>query len=189
MLRVTLTFLFAIVAVGSAQAQDVREDEAPRLALELDLIQIERDTLNAFTDGKLPSSHFIVLDDIHAFFLHQIIATNGKSTGVRARSKSTFADGKTIEISSGATGANEAGLSAAEKDAWLYRQPFSFEVLPHIVSGDSVALTLKYRINVRGQSVGPATVLDGKAVLVLLDCAKEGIYLAVMITPRVIPAD
>ena len=185
MARMILAVLLGSPLSSGVRADYVTTHETPQLAFRVDIIRFEPGFLKRIGYDKHPSSGFRMLDEIEAYLMDQIIKENNEDKNVYALPKFWFPDGKPITVS------NRVFDEAAKRmivrtGAWSHVRPLTFELTPEVLPKDAVSLTVKYARNQRERALGPFIVPNGKTVLALLHCPKNGVKFAAMITPHII---
>jgi hypothetical protein len=185
MARAIFAFLLALLLGSTVQAEHAGTDDTPRLTFHVDFIQFDSGFLKKIGCDRPRPDGFLVLNEVEAYVVDQFIKGNNKDKNVYACSKDWYPDGKPITISNRVFD-DATKRMIVRNGAWLHVQPFTFELTPKTVGSDAVRLTLTYLLNHRKRTRGPSTVPAGRTVLVLLDCSKNDVRLAALITPRII---
>jgi hypothetical protein len=169
-------------AAASTVSKPFDPDAVHSFFLNVDVVQMEREwLLDNLTDKKPPSGSVLFLGDLQWYFMYHDMHYG---TNVLPRPIITFPDDKPISIKY-----DERKSPPEKTGAWFSPDPLEFEVLPKVTAADAMTLRVKWWSDGKEQIVGPAMVPDGHPALFLLNCSPDGVYLAVVLEPRIIADD
>jgi hypothetical protein len=160
-----------------------------RLSLSVDCIEFENKFLEQVGYTLPPEDGLIVLKDIDAFFIQELLDRNSPEMKFSSRPKVLYWDGKKAAISIPPPD-RMANADLREKGAWFCRQSCAFQVTPKILSPQRIiSLTFQFSPPDRREALSKVTVADEVTVLAFMNSPRSGVHRAVMITPRITEAE